>query len=394
MIKKIKSSKFIYSIKEFIYSQQVNGLILIVCTVISLIIANSLIGKYYFQFLSTELGFEYASIHLKESVLNWINDGLMAVFFLLVGLEIKREVVKGELSSFKKAILPVNAALGGMIVPALIFLLFNYNTPYRSGWGIPMATDIAFALGILSLIGNRVPISLKIFLTALAVIDDLGAVVVIAIFYTEQIDFNYLLISLLLWGFLLICNRVGIRILIVYIFIGIVLWYTMLQSGVHATVAGVLIALAIPIRSVHPKKSLAERLEHWLHKPVSYFIMPVFALVNTAIVIKSDFYNSYMTPLNLGIMLGLIVGKPIGIISFSYLSIKSRLATLPSHAKWKEIIGLGCLGGIGFTMSIFVSILAFTDSEFQTMSKIAILTGSIVSGWIGYQVLVKRKKNI
>jgi NhaA family Na+:H+ antiporter len=360
--------------KDFIESEKAGGIILIFCTLISLLVANSSYGESYMHFWHQNIG--------THSLEHWINDGLMTIFFLLIGLELEREVYAGELSNIKNALLPISAALGGMLLPAGLFLLLNFGTDTQSGAGIPMATDIAFALGILSLLGNRVPTSLKIFLTALAVIDDLGAILIIAIFYTGDLNWINLGIALSIFGVLLILNRLKVHNLIPYLIGGVFMWYFMLNSGVHATITGVLLAFAIPFSS-GSKKSSSIMLQHFLHKPVAFFILPVFALANTAILLNSDWHYALSHHYTIGIALGLILGKPIGIALFSYLAVKLKICKLPYDINWKAVIGVGFLGGIGFTMSIFITLLAFSDAEHIDNSKIMILVSSLIAGAIG-----------
>jgi NhaA family Na+:H+ antiporter len=313
---------------------------------------------------------------------HWINDGLMAIFFLLIGLELKREVYVGELSSFSKALLPLIAALGGMLVPALIYLGFNAGLPTIAGVGIPMATDIAFALGILSLLGNRVPLALKVFLTALAVIDDLGAIVVIALFYTKSLSLIYLGASLGIFGVLLLLNKAGIKQLWIYLIAGLAMWYCMLHSGVHPTITGVLLAFAIPF-SNGDTQSISHRLQHRLHKPVAFFILPLFALANTAITLQSDIFQSLMEWSSIGILAGLMIGKPIGITLFSFLAVALKWCKLPANVSVNKLLGAGMLGGIGFTMSIFITNLSFDDSLLIDQSKFAILIASAMASMCG-----------
>ena len=364
--------------RDFFESEKVGGLILIGCTLLSLFLANSNFSENYIHFWHTNIN--------GHSLEHWINDGLMAIFFLLIGLELEREVYIGELSDLKKATLPIFAALGGMIVPALLYLSLNFGTETQSGAGIPMATDIAFALGILSLLGNKVPTSLKVFLTALAVIDDLGAILVIAVFYTNDLNLVNLGIALGIFGVLLIMNRLKVRNLIPYLLLGIAMWYFMLNSGVHATISGVLLAFAIPFGN-GDKKSTSYLLQHWLHKPVAFIILPVFALANTAIIINSDWHYALTHHYTIGIALGLIVGKFLGISIFSYAAVKSKICQLPEDLNWKSIFGVSFLGGIGFTMSIFITLLAFNDDEHISNAKIMILISSLVAGLIGYLLL-------
>ncbi len=375
MKKKRQDENLSQLFEDFFKSEKAGGLILLACTVISLLLSNSVFGTTYLHFWHTNFG--------GQSIEYWINDGLMTIFFLLIGLELEREIYIGELSNIKKSLLPIFAALGGMIVPASLYLYFNFGTPTQSGAGIPMATDIAFALGILSLLGKKVPISLKIFLTALAVIDDLGAILVIALFYTKTIFWIYLLISLGIFGFLLILNRLKVRNLIPYLIGGILMWYFMLHSGVHATITGVLLAFAIPFGNGN-KKSTSYILQHLLHKPVAFFILPLFALANTAISLNGDLGEILTQHYSIGIATGLIAGKPLGIFSLSLLVVKMGVCQLPSDINWKSILAVGFLGGIGFTMSIFVTLLAFEDATIINNTKFVIILSSLVAGTIGY----------
>jgi Na+:H+ antiporter, NhaA family len=363
---------------EFFDSEKSGGILLIGCTALSLLLANSFLHDNYLQLWHFQIG-EHSSAH-------WINDGLMTIFFLLIGLELEREIYIGELSSLKNASLPIFAALGGMLVPAGLFLLFNFGTGTQSGAGIPMATDIAFALGILSLLGNRVPSSLKIFLTALAVIDDLGAIIIIAIFYTKTLLWTNLFIALGIFALLLILNRLKVRNLIPYLIGGVVMWYFMLHSGVHATITGVLLAFAIPFGN-GDKKSTSYILQHFLHKPVAFIILPIFALANTAIEFSGDISQTLTEKYSLGIALGLIVGKPIGIFLLTFLAVTFGLCKLPTDLNWKSIFGVGLLGGIGFTMSIFVTLLAFDNETIINNSKLVILISSLTAGIIGFLTL-------
>lgn len=327
--------------KDFFDSEKAGGLTLIACTVVSLLIANSGWGEGYHDFWQSKLA--------GLSVEHWVNDALMAIFFLLIGLELEREIYKGELSNIKDALLPMFGALGGLIVPAGLYLLFNFGTSTQSGAGIPMATDIAFALGILSLLGNKVPTSLKVFLTALAVIDDLCAILVIAIFYTKTLLWSNLFIALGIFAGLLVMNRLKVRNLIPYILGGIAMWYFMLHSGVHATITGVLLAFAIPFGN-GDERSTSYVLQHFLHKPVAFIILPIFALANTAIVISGDITQTLTENYSIGIALGLIVGKPLGIFFLTFIGVVLGFCKLPAELNWKHIFGVGLLGGIGFTM--------------------------------------------
>jgi NhaA family Na+:H+ antiporter len=368
---------------SFFESEKAGGLILLICTAFSLVISNTSFSESYFDIWHYPLA--------NHSLEHWINDGLMAIFFLMIGLELEREVYIGELSKIKDAILPISGALGGMIFPALIFLLFNFGTKTQSGIGIPMATDIAFALGILSLVGKNVPNSLKVFLTALAVIDDLGAIIVIALFYTKTLYFANLLISLAIFAGLLILNRMKVYQLWIYLVAGVFMWYFMLNSGVHATITGVLLAFAIPFQD-GSENTISYKLQHFLHKPVVYIILPLFALCNTAIIIGPDWVHNFTEHYSLGIIFGLIIGKPLGIIIFSYLVIKFGLAKIPRDLNLKKLLGAGFLGGIGFTMSIFISLLAFEEAEIINNAKFMILVASTLSGIIGFLWLKKTCK--
>ena len=374
--------------KKFFQFAQSSGNLLVICVALSLLIANSSLSEGFQSLLDTFIG--------PYSTSMWINDGLMAIFFLLVGLEIKRELVEGELSSFKSASLPIFAAIGGMLVPALIFTLFNHGTEYQNGWGIPMATDIAFSLAIISMLGNRVPASVKIFLTALAIVDDLGAIVVIAIFYTEKLETTYLLLSALIMLILIVLNYLKVKKHIFYIIPGIFLWYCMHHSGIHATIAGVLLAFTIPTNVSTTEISPLEKLEEKLHFPVSYIIMPIFALANTNIKFHDGMVDALFTNFGYGIILGLFLGKVIGINLFSLIAIKLKLSNLPNKSNWSQMIGAGLLAGIGFTMSIFIALLSYKGhTEIQDEAKFAILIASAISGFSGYFLLrAISKKNI
>lgn len=362
---------------EFFESEKSGGFILILVTTFSLVMANSALGEQYSNIWSSDIG--------GHTVVHWINDGLMTIFFLLIGLELEREIYAGELSNIKKASLPIFAAIGGMAVPAGIYLIFNFNTAYRDGAGIPTATDIAFAIGILSLVGSKVPASLKIFLTALAVIDDLGAIIIISIFYSNAIILQNLLIALGTFGILLLLNKMKVNSMLLYIAGGIVIWLFMEKSGVHATISGVLLAFAIPFRG-EGSESPSYRLQHGLHFPVAFIVLPLFAIANTAITLKGGFSGLTIQP-SAGIIAGLVVGKPLGILLFSFIAVAAGLSDLPHGMKWRVILGAGLLGGIGFTMSIFITLLAFTDPDVINTAKIAILIASVVSGIGGFIIL-------
>lgn len=368
--------------KKFFRAEQTGGVLLLICVAISLIIANTGAKDSFIQFLETKVGFG----PINYSILAWINDALMAIFFLLVGLEIKRELLEGELSSIKSSSLPVIAALGGMLVPATLYFLINRHQPTAVGWGIPMATDIAFALAIIAMLGKNVPPSLKIFLAALAIVDDLGAILVIAIFYTNQIHFEYLAMAAGILLLLSLMNYFGIKRLVFYLIPGVLLWYCIHHSGIHATIAGVLLAFTIPTNETYIESPL-EKLEHALTTPVNYLIMPLFALANTNITFESGMLSGLLSPLGLGIVIGLFLGKTIGVTLFSWLAVKLKWAALPGGAGWKHILGLGMLAGIGFTMSIFIALLSFSEVTHVAEAKFAILTASVLSGVVGYVFL-------
>lgn len=371
---------------EFFQSEKAGGIILITCTVLSLTLSNTAFQHWYLSVWSFELA--------SHTLTHWINDGLMTIFFLLIGLELEREIYAGELSEIKTSLLPIMAALGGMLLPAGIHLAINYSSVYQDGAGIPMATDIAFALGVLSLLGGRVPLALKVFLTALAVIDDLGAIIVIAVFYAGSIDWTNLSIALGIFASLLVLNRLKVHNLIPYLIAGAAMWYFMLNSGVHATITGVLLAFAVPFGD-GSSKSPSFILQHILHKPVAFIIVPLFALANTSVPISAHWYQVLLTSNSLGIGLGLLIGKPIGILSFSYFAIRSRLASLPPGMNFRHMLGAGFLGGIGFTMSIFITILAFDEQSVIDESKVAIMIASLLAGTVGYLILnaSTRKQN-
>lgn len=371
---------------DFFESEKTSGIILILCTIASIAIANSNSGADY-------LGLWHDTIALKYSLEQWINDGLMAIFFLLIGLEIERELYIGELSVPQNASLPIIAAIGGMVIPVLLHFLLNSGTASQRGAGIPMATDIAFALGVLALLGDRVPVSLKVFLAALAIIDDLGAILVIALFYQSDFSLLYFALALGVYAGLLVLNRLGVNKLTAYLIPGIFMWYFMLQSGVHATIAGVLLAFAIPFRN-GDEESPSYKLQHFLHRPVAFIIMPLFALANTGIALTEDWVPGLVTSNSLGIFAGLFLGKPLGIVLFSLLAVKLGLSQLPEDVRWNHIIGAGFLGGIGFTMSIFITLLAFGNPEIVQSSKISILVSSLLAGTVGYIILSRQGVSI
>jgi NhaA family Na+:H+ antiporter len=427
------TSPLIRPFQSFFKKEASSSILLMLAALIAFFWSNSLFAETYHKLWNAELTIALAHFRISKSLLHWINDGLMAYFFFLVGLEIKREMLVGELASLRKAALPIAAALGGMCFPALIYILINRGTPYVAGWGIPMATDIAFALGALAILGKRIPSSLKIFLSAFAIADDLGAVLVIALFYTETIVWQYLIICLLIVLGLALANFFWIRWTLLYALLGFALWFFILGSGLHATIAGVVLALFIPSRGkyntdkfveevnrgmgefqcppdgcgfsilLNPKHMNAvqsielachhvetplQRLEHGLHPWVAFLVVPLFALANGGLTLGDmDFTRALHDPLTIGILLGLTVGKPLGITLCCYLALKTRLASLPTGVTWPNIIGVGCLGGIGFTMSLFIANLSFIDPETLSYSKLGILIASITSAVIGLAFL-------
>ncbi len=360
---------------EFFNSEKSAGLILMICSIVSLLLANSVLGQNYIHLWHINI--------LSKPMEFWINDGLMTVFFLLVGLEIEREIYIGELSNIKKSLLPIFAAAGGMMVPAVIHFLFNQGTVFQSGFGIPMATDIAFSLGILSLLGSRVPASLKVFLTALAIIDDLGAIIIIALFYSTGFSFTYLGLAVLIFAIMIILNKVKFYKIWVYLILGCVMWFCMYRSGIHPTITGVLLAFAIPFGS-GKEKSPSYKLQHSLHKTVAFFILPLFALANTAILFPSSFIGTLTNSNSYGIILGLLVGKPLGIFTFSIIGVTLGLCSVPKDIRKKHLIGVGFLAGIGFTMSIFITLLAFNENISIVSSKISVLIASVLAGLLGF----------
>lgn len=437
---KVKESiieKIILPFQSFLHAETSGGILLLICTVAALAWANSTWSESYFHLWHTNISINIGTTSLSYSLHHWINDGLMVIFFFVVGLEIKREFLVGELSSSQKAALPVAGALGGMIFPALVYILFNTGSEGFSGWGIPMATDIAFVIGILALLGSRVPLSIKIFITALAIADDIGAVLLIAFFYTSDISFISLMIAFFFVILLIISNAVGIRNLLIYLLLGIGLWLAFLQSGVHSTVAGVILAFIIPastrinsLRFLTEGKKLLDdfdkageesestltnqerltvvqtlegncekvmtplqRFEKGLHPWVSFIIMPLFAFANAGVNLGEDFFSSLVNPVSIGIITGLFVGKQLGIFTFSWIAIKLGIALKPEGVSWKKIYSAGILAGIGFTMSLFISNLAFGEGELLNISKVGILTGSLISGIIGFFILKSSLKD-
>ena len=380
--------------KWFFKLEAASGLLLLISAIIALIISNSSYSDLYFDALHEYIFIGINNYGLKLSALHWINDALMAIFFFFVTLEIKREFIQGELSSIKQAALPIIGAVGGMLVPALIYIYINFgNFETLNGWAIPSATDIAFSIGILSLLGSRVPISLKVFLTALAIIDDLGAIIIIAFFYTGDLSITYLGLLLFSFFLLLLLNRFGIRKFLPYLIIGLFLWYFTFQSGIHATIAGVLLACSIPHRKKEHDFSLLVKLEHAISPYVAYFIMPLFAFANAGVSLAGLSFSSLLLPVPLGILLGLFVGKQIGVFVFSYISIKLGWAQMPNNSSWLSFYGVGVLTGIGFTMSLFVGNLAFVENvQYMDGVKIGVLAGSLLSTVFGYLLLLLTSK--
>lgn len=379
-------------IEDFIEKESSSGILLIFATILALILSNSLLSDWYQLFLHIPVEIRIGALHLDKSLYHWVNDGLMVIFFLLIGLEVKREILEGHLSSIGQAALPGIAAVGGMAVPAVIYLIFNQGDAIAmNGWAIPTATDIAFALGILSLLGKRVPISLKIFLMALAIIDDLGAIVIIALFYTAKLSVVSVIIASISLAVLIALNRFGVSKKAAYFFVGVILWVSVLKSGVHATLAGVALAFTIPLNAKDENNqpfSPLKEIEHGLHFWVAFFILPLFAFVNAGVNVTQISFSQMAGPVPLGIILGLFLGKQIGVFGFSWLAIKLKLAKLPQESTWMRLYGVSVLTGIGFTMSLFISSLAFEDpAVFQFTDRLGILAGSFISGLAGYFVL-------
>ena len=384
--------------KWFFKLEAASGLVLLFAAIIALFVSNSELASIYYDILNSYFALGFGEFKLKLSVLHWINDVLMAIFFFLVSLEIKREFIQGELSNPKQASLPIIAAVGGMLVPALIYVAINYgNSETLKGWAIPSATDIAFSLGVLSLLGKRVPISLKVFLTALAIIDDLGAIVIIAFFYSGKIQALYLILMLVSIIILIIFNRLNIRSFIPYLIVGIFLWDFTHSSGIHATIAGVLLALTIPHKdkkneSSH-KNSMLIKLEHTISPYVAFGVMPIFAFANAGVSLEGLSIATLMNPVPLGILCGLFFGKQFGVFIFSYVSIKLKFAEMPNDSDWLKLYGVGVLTGIGFTMSLFVGNLAFVDTtQYLSGVKIGVLLGSLASTLFGYMLILLSKK--
>lgn len=385
------------AIEKWIKKESSPGILLIFVTIAALFLQNSFLSTFYTSFLHTPVEIRFGALHIAKPLLLWVNDGLMAIFFFLIGLEVKREVMEGHLSSLKQIILPGIAAIGGMVVPALVFIAFNKGESFAmNGWAIPTATDIAFALGILSLLGPRVPVSLKIFLMALAIIDDLGAIVIIALFYTTDLSTLSISVAAVSLAVLFIMNRMDVAIKSAYIIVGVILWVSVLKSGVHATLAGVALAFMIPLSSTNKKGesfSMLKGMEHDLHYWVAFLILPLFAFVNAGVNLKGISPGEMAGPVPMGIMFGLFIGKQVGVFGFSWLAIKTGLASLPKESNWILLYGVSVLTGIGFTMSLFVDSLAYNDTQiYHYADKLAILLGSFLSGITGYLILRYAKK--
>jgi len=376
--------------KWFFQLEAASGLVLLIAAIIALIISNSGFSEIYFSTLEQYLFIGINDLGLKLSVHHWINDLLMAIFFFFVTLEIKREFIQGELSNLKKALLPIIGAVGGMVIPALVYIGINFgNSETMNGWAIPSATDIAFSLGILSLLGSRVPVSLKIFLTALAIIDDLGAILIIAFFYSGDLSISYLSLILISYIFLLILNKFGVRKFLPYLIIGAFMWFFTYKSGIHATIAGVLLASTIPHRTKDKDFSLLIKLEHAISPYVAFIIMPIFAFANAGVSLEGLSLSSLLLPVPLGILLGLFIGKQVGVMIFSYIAVKIGAAQMPDNSSWFSLYGVSVLTGIGFTMSLFVGNLAFTENiQYIDGVKIGVLAGSLLSTLFGYFILI------
>ncbi|MBE3021726.1 Na+/H+ antiporter NhaA [Campylobacter sp. RM13119] len=388
------------NIKEFLRHEASGGVLLMIATILALVCQNTFLSEFYNEFLKTKFTISFGDIGLSKALILWVNDGLMAVFFFLVGLELKREVLEGELRNPSQIALPAIAAAGGVIVPALIFYIFAADDSFAlKGWAIPTATDIAFALGILSLLGSRVPTSLKIFLMTLAIIDDLCAIIIIALFYTSELSVLSLGISSLCLIALFALNRYGVKSKAAYLLVGAIMWVAVLKSGVHATLAGVVAAFFIPLSFKNSPKSMLKEIEHDLHAWVAFAILPIFAFVNAGIALKGVGLNEILSPVALGTALGLFIGKQLGVFGFSFVAIKFKMAKLPDGVNWAQLYGVAILCGVGFTMSLFVNGLAYNDTDaFAYTDKLAILIGSVISGVIGFVILrvfsSERKENL
>jgi NhaA family Na+:H+ antiporter len=384
----VMMEKTLSRIQQFMKLEASAGLILMGVALLAMIAANSPLAALYDGFLDTNIRVGIGGFEISKPALLWINDGLMAIFFFLVGLEIKREVLMGELSSFDKAVLPIMAAIGGMAIPGLIFVMMNWGTPENlNGWAIPTATDIAFALGILALLGTRAPVALKVFLLAVAIIDDLGAIVIIAVFYTSELSTNALTLSFLGFALAAGLNRMGVQRAAPYVIIGVLMWVFVLKSGVHATLAGVMIALTIPLKAKDGDDALLYKLEHGLHPWVAFLILPIFAFANAGVSLAGLTLDTLLNPLTLGIAAGLFLGKQIGVLLATGLGVLSGLARLPEGVNWRHIYGVACLTGVGFTMSLFIGSLAFGTDDMMNAVRLGVIAGSVLSGIVGYLVL-------
>ncbi|NQY60440.1 Na+/H+ antiporter NhaA [Cognatishimia sp.] len=380
--------KALSRIQKFMQMEASAGLVLMGVAVLAMIFANTGLAGLYTSVLDTNIRVGIGSFEISKPALLWINDGLMAIFFFLIGLEIKREVLLGELSSFDKAILPIFAAIGGMAVPGLVYVAINWGTPENLvGWAIPAATDIAFALGVLALLGTRAPVALKVFLLAVAIIDDLGAIIIIAIFYTSELSTNALTFSMLGFAAAVALNRMGIQRIAPYIIIGVIMWVFVLKSGVHATLAGVLIALTIPLKEKNGDKALLYKVEHALHPWVAYMILPIFAFANAGVSLNGLSVSDLTQPLTFGIAAGLFLGKQIGVVAATWIAVKSGIAKLPEGINWLHLYGVACLTGIGFTMSLFVGSLAFGADDAMNAVRLGVIFGSVLSGILGFVIL-------
>lgn len=387
--------KLFYRIQSFMQLDFSAGLVLMVMTLIAMVAANSGLSYFYISLLETKVTVGVGNFEISKPALLWINDGLMAIFFFLVGLEIKREVLTGELSSFDKALLPIIAAFGGIVGPAVLFVWLNWgNVETLQGWAIPAATDIAFALGILALLGSRVPVALKVFLLAIAIIDDLAAIIIIAVFYSTDLSVNALTLSMLGFAVAVSLNRIGVRRFAPYFILGLFMWVCVLKSGVHATLAGVLIALTIPMKQDNGEKSLLYRVEHGLHPWVAFLILPVFAFANAGVNLTDISLADLLQPLPLGIAAGLFFGKQIGVFGITWLAIKCGIARAPKDAGFWHIYGVACLTGVGFTMSLFIGSLAFASADMLNAVKQGVLLGSVLSAILGYGVLYLTTRRI
>jgi len=388
-------SKVVNRIQDFLKLETSAGIMLMLAAVLALIANNSPLSGFYSAFLDTPVAVQVGGLEIAKPLLLWINDGLMAIFFFLVGLEVKREVLQGELSSFRKASLPLLAAIGGMAGPALIYSYINWgNAATMVGWAIPSATDIAFALGVLALLGNRVPVSLKIFLLALAIIDDIGAILIIAVFYTANLSVESLALAGIGFMALLIINRSGVKSITPYALVGLFIWVCVLKSGIHATLAGVLTALAIPIEGkTKDEQSPLHHLEHSLHPWVAFAVLPIFAFANAGVSLAAIQLSDLTASVPLGIALGLFFGNQIAIFALSFTAVKLGIAKLPENVRWIQIYGVGCLAGIGFTMSLFIGTLAFSDPELVNQVRLGVLMGSFASAILGYTVLKLASRN-